>query len=86
MEHLERTLTPKLTEHMNPCKRSVHDTISIIKETSIAHVLIVLNNFQKNIEFTYEKKENGKRPFLDVLIISNNNTFKRSVYRKETHN
>ena len=39
MVHLERSLIRKLTEHMNPWKRYIDDTISIIKETSIAHVL-----------------------------------------------
>ena len=58
---------------MNPWKRYVDDTISIIKETSVAHLLKVLNNFHKNIEFTYEMEENGKIAFLDVLIIRNNN-------------
>ena len=86
MKHLERTLIPKLTEHMNPWKRYVDDTISIIKETSIAHVLTVLNSFHKNIEFTYEMEENAKIAFLDVLIIRNNNNLKTTVYRKKTHN
>ena len=82
---------------MNPWKRyvddTVDDTISIIKETSIAyvltsiaHVLTVLNNFHKNIKFTYEMEENGKIAFLDVLIIRNNNTLKTTLYRKKTHN
>ena len=52
MVHLERTLIPKLTEHINSWKRSIDDTISKIKEKSIPHVLTVLNNFHKNIEFT----------------------------------
>ena len=84
--YLECTLIPKLTEHMNFWKRYVDDIISIIKETSIAHVIKVLINFHKNIEFTYEMEENGKVEFLDVLIIRNNNTFKKTVYRKKTHN
>ena len=83
---LERTLIPKLTEHMNAWKRYVDDTTSIIKETSISHVLTVLNSFHQNIEFTYEMEENGKITFLDVLIIRNNNTLKTTVYRKKTHN
>ena len=61
MVRLERTLIPKLTEHMNPWKRYVDDTISIIKETSISRVLTVLNSFHKNIEFTYEMEQNGKK-------------------------
>ena len=55
----ENYLVPYLTEHMNPWKRYVDDTISIIKETSIAQVLTVLNNFQKIKKITYEMKENG---------------------------
>ena len=72
MVHLECTLIPKFTEHMNPWKRHVDDTISIIKKTSISRVLTVLNSFHKNIEFTYEMEENGKIAFLDVLIIRKN--------------
>ena len=52
MVHLERTLIPMLTEHMNPWKRYVDDTIKIIKEASIAYVLTVLNNFHENTKFT----------------------------------
>ena len=86
MVHLECTLIPKLTEYMNPWKRYVNDTISIIKETSITHVLTVLkNDFHKNIEFTYEMEENWKIAFLDVLIIRNNKTLKATVYRKKTY-
>ena len=71
---------------MNPSKRYVDDTISIIREASISRVLTVLNSFHKNIEFTYGMEENGKVAFLDVLITRNNNTLKTSVYRKKTHN
>ena len=86
MVYLECTLIPKLPEHMNSWKKYVDDIISIIKETSIAHVLKVLINFYKNIEFTYDMEENGKVEFLDVLIIRNNNTFKKTVYRKKIRN
>ena len=85
MVHLDSTLTPKSTENMNPWKRCIDGTISVIKETSIVHALTVSNNFHKNIEFTYEMGENGKIAFLDVLIIRNNNTLKTTGYRK-THN
>ena len=83
MVHLERTLILTMTELMNSWKRYVGHTISIIKETSIVHVLTVLNNFHKNIEFTYEMEKNGKIAFLDVLIIRNNNISKKIMYRKK---
>ena len=33
MVHLKRLLIPKLTQHKNPWKRYLDDTISTIKET-----------------------------------------------------
>ena len=58
--HLERTLILKLIEKINLWKRYADDTISIMKEISIAHALKVLNDFHKNIEFAYQVEENGK--------------------------
>lgn len=84
MVHLERTLIFYLNEPMNPWKRYVDDTISVIKEASIAHILTVLYNF--HIELTYEVKKNGKRAFLDIFVITNNNTLEATVYRKKKHN
>ena len=68
---------------MNSWKRYVDDTISIVKKRSINHVLTVLNNFYKSIEFTYEVEENGKTAFLNILIIRNNNTMNKTGYKKE---
>ena len=84
MVNIECTLIPKLTEHMNPSKRYVDDTISIIKDTSITHVLTVFDNFHENIGFAFEVKENGKIGFLDVLIIRNNKTLKQLYIEKST--
>ena len=39
MVHLESTLIPKLTQHMNFLKRFFDGTVLIIKETSMVHVL-----------------------------------------------
>ena len=44
MVELERSLVPKLSEHM-PWKRFVDDTITCIKPTSIPHVIKLLNSF-----------------------------------------
>ena len=85
MVHLKRLLIPKLTQHMNPWKRYLDDTISTMKETSIAHLLTALNIFDKNIDFTYEMEQNGKIAFLYVLIIKNN-ILKTTVCRTTTYN
>ena len=80
MVHLEHTLIPKLIEYMNLSKRYVDYTILIIKETSVTHVITVINNFHKNTVFTYEMVENRKiAAFLDVLIVRNNNTLKITI-------
>ena len=52
MVHLERTLSPTLNKHMNPWKRYVDDTVSIIKETSIAYVVFLahfVDDFSRKI-------------------------------------
>ena len=85
MAQLERTLLPRLTECMTPWKRYVNDTIGTIKLTSINHVLMMLNTFQKNMKFTYELEINNKISFLDVLQIKKKCTLETTIYRKSTN-
>ena len=56
MVELERSLVPKLSEHMLPWKRFLDDTITCIKPLSIPHVIRVLNSFHNNIQFKYEEE------------------------------
>ena len=86
MVELEKTPLLNLTEHMTPWKRYVKDTIATIKLTSIDHVLIILNTFNKNIKFTYELEINKKISFLNVLLIRKNGTSETTIYRKSTNN
>ena len=62
------------------------NTISYIKEKSIEHVLSKLNGYHENIEFTYEIENDGKLPFLDVLVIRKDYEVETTVYRKSTNN
>ena len=39
-----------------------------------------------NIEFTYEIENDGKLPFLDVLVIRKDYEVETTVYRKSTNN
>ena len=61
MVELEKSLIPNLMEHMSPWKRYVHDTIAVIKLSSIEHVLSILNSFHQNIEFKYELEQFFRR-------------------------
>ena len=86
MVELERTILPALREHMSTWKRFVDDTISYIKEESIELVLSKLNGYYDNMEFTYETGNDGKLPFLDVLVIRKDYKVETTVYRKSTNN
>ena len=85
MVELERTILPALREYMSTWKRFVDDTISYIKEESIELVLSKLNGYYDNMEFTYETGNDGKLPFLDVLVIRKDYKVETTVYHKSTN-
>ena len=60
--------------------------ISYIKEESVEHVLSKLNGYHDNIEFTYEIKNDGKLPFLDVLVIRKDHEVETIVCGQSTKN
>ena len=86
MIELEGTILPTLREHMSPWKRYVDDTISYIKEEYIEPILSKLNGYHANIEFTYEIENDGKLPFLDVLVIRKDYEVEATVNCKSTNN
>ena len=69
MVELENSLVPKLNESMTLWQRFIDNTITFVKNNSIAYVLDQLNSFHEQIQFTYEVEHNNKLPFLDVLLI-----------------
>ena len=60
--------------------------ISYIKEESVEHILSKLNGYHDNIEFKYEIENDGKLPFLDVLVIRKDYKVETTVYCKITNN
>ena len=73
-------------EHTSPWKRYVGYTISQIKEESIEHILSKSNVYYDNMKFRHEIENNGKQPFLDVLVIRKDYKVEATVYRKSTNN
>ena len=66
--------------------RYIDDTILICNNReNLISLVERLNEVEPSIEFTLEEEENGKLPFLDVLIIKNNNKLSFKVYRKPTN-
>ena len=68
-------------------RRYVDDTFVIFKSREhIPLFLNYLNSKHQNIEFTVEVENNGKLPFLDILITREPNmSFSTSIYRKPTY-
>ena len=84
MVELENTLVPTLTDYMKFWKRYADDTICFVKMGSVEDIVLILNSFDANIQFTYEKEKKCRLPFLDVLLTRNVNSIVTTVYRKTT--
>ena len=63
MVEFERSVIPGLANKLNNWRRCVDDTICVIKVDSIDHVLLKLNNFHKNIQFTVEVEKEDRISF-----------------------
>ena len=67
-------------------RRFVDDTITFVKNDSIAYVSYQLNSFHEQMQFTYEVEHNNKLPFLGVFLIRNADKIDTTVYRKPANN
>ena len=86
MVELENSLVPTLSDVLVKWQRYVDDTIAFVKDGEVNNVLIVLNRYHKDIQFTHELEEDGVLPFLDVLLRrQEDNKLRMKVYRKKTN-
>ena len=70
------------------CKRYVHDILEVVKKGSTEKLTNLLNSPDTtgSIKFTYKEEQDGKLPFLDVLLVRTaSDSLKLCVYRKSTH-
>ena len=86
MVGLENNVLPPLSSHMTKWKRYVDDTICYINVDSVDYVLGTLNNYHKNISFTYELETEMEISFLDILIKRNEGSVTTTVHHKKTNN
>ena len=82
MVDLERSLVLLVTAELSFWKRYVDDTITFVKIGTVDHILSMLNNFDPNIQFTYETEYNFKLAFLDVMLYRDGENAVTTVYRK----
>ncbi|XP_018349960.1 PREDICTED: uncharacterized protein LOC108753114 [Trachymyrmex septentrionalis] len=88
MEHFEKEALRKTPKKPEVWFRYVDDTFVIWRHgrAEFCKFLIFLNNQHPNIHFTIDIEENGKLPFLDVLVSKKaDGTLGYQVYRKPTH-
>ena len=87
LEHVESELLPLYTG-VPPIfwKRYVDDCLSLVSEDfDLNHFLNFINSLYPSLKFTFEWSENGKIPFLDILIYNCNDHLKFDVFRKKTN-
>lgn len=65
-------------------RRYVDDIFAVIKKNQLRQLMKFLNEQTQTIKFTYEEEENGKLPFLDLMIKKENKEFQFAIYRKPT--
>lgn len=62
--------------------RYVDDTITIVPRDQIDNVIKVFNSYDPNLQFTMEIENNKQIPFLDLLLINDNNKIITNWYQK----
>ena len=85
MQNIEEQALATYSETLPLWLRYVDDTITAVHKNKIDEFHEHLNKQNTSIQFTKEIEENGKIPFLDCLVIRENNTLRTTVYRKPTH-
>ena len=64
----------------------VVDTFTILHKYAIQGFTDHINAQNEHIKFTIEGEQDGQLPFLDTLVIVNDDcTLKTKIYRKPTH-
>jgi hypothetical protein len=67
-------------------RRFVDDAFACVKTDSLSESLSKMNKYHTSIQFTVEVEKEGKLPFLDLLLIrEDNDTIRKKVYRKPTN-
>ena len=66
---LETRIIPTVTDCISHWRRYVHDTFVFTKKSCVEHVIARLNSSHRNIQFTYDLKNQNKLAFLDVFLI-----------------
>ncbi|XP_055840080.1 uncharacterized protein LOC129907751 [Episyrphus balteatus] len=84
MEALLDNVFEKIPYKPKIITKYVDDIFIILKSCHVDSTLTALNSFHPKIQFTVEFENNGKLPYLDVLVIRRNNRLIFDWYKKPT--
>lgn len=85
LNHILDKVLKKLPFDIKICLKYVDDLLLIVPRDKINIVQDRLNEIHRKIQFTVESEENGKLPYLDLLLIRNSDgSLSHDWYRKET--
>jgi hypothetical protein len=87
MSRFEKDLEKELEYFPSVWLRYVDDIFAIFdtNKGDIDNFIEKLNKRFESIKFTWEKEDNNCLPFLDTLVLRNNNMLEFDVYRKDTN-
>ena len=87
LDHHERNWLASCPDHFKPLffRRYIDDCFVVFRSRDhVSPFLHYLNSQHPNISFTCELENDGKLPFLDILVERSDSDFSTSVYRKPT--
>ena len=84
MTKLFKTCLPKINTQPTLIKKYVDDILIIATEETIDQIHHHFSNFNCNIQFTIEREKENCLPFLDILLIRNENKIITNWYTKPT--
>ena len=85
MEYVEKMALGSTSLKPSMWLRYVDDTFILWRHQEDVQILLDhVNPIQRSIQFTIEKEQDNKLPFLDVLVTPTKQRFRSSVYRKPT--
>ena len=86
MEYLEKIAIDTSLNPVRLWKRYIDDIFCILHKSTVDSFLDHLNSLSTSIKFTLEKENNNVLPFLDVLVVHDEQgRLITKVYRKNTH-
>ncbi|XP_076042194.1 uncharacterized protein LOC143026083 [Oratosquilla oratoria] len=85
MQRYEEEILQDASPSLKLWVRFVDDVFVIMEKEEVESFFELLNGKNEANQFEMEKEENGRLPFLDVMVTRSGATLTTGVYRKDTH-